>query len=578
MPALLNVTGLNCAFDYYPSSFSTGGRALMGLQAANEGFLRAFLRHGHLTSHVAQVRTRQEAESFTALVAEVCGSDREVAHVRPDDQQALEQVGALLHPFPGFGPLAWNRNFRSPAAYSLLGITHTTATQAVMDSIGNLAISPIQSWDAVVCTSSAVRQSYEAVLEFWDDHLRRRLGARQIPRPQLPIIPLGVDTSRITPATSDSRQRWRSQLNIPAEAFVVLWVGRFNHAAKAHPIPAYLALERLAQRLDQPVVYLQSGWFANEAIQQAFQQAAHRWAPSVTHLFVDGREPQTRQSIWHAADVFLSLSDNLQETFGLTPIEAMAAQLPVVVSDWDGYRDTVRDGVDGFRIPTTMPGPGHGRDLSQAFCAQTLSYDHYCAVTCQSVAVDLEATVQALERLALHPSLRRELGSAGRQRALDTYEWAVVINQYCQLLAELAERRSKAILHDPSLAQPPSPPAPLRGDPYAIFAGYPTASLDGSTRLRLAAEWQGMAGNDELQAQLEALHRDRLHHFAAPWRLPIERTRQLLALVQDQPGITLDQAVQQMGITSTGDDLARLQATVGWLLKLSLLMPSLRAQ
>ena len=28
----------------------------------------------------------------------------------------------------------------------------------------------------------------------------------------------------------------------------------------------------------------------------------------------------------------------------------MAAGLPVVVSDWDGYRDTVRDGVDGFRI------------------------------------------------------------------------------------------------------------------------------------------------------------------------------------------------------------------------------------
>ena len=41
----------------------------------------------------------------------------------------------------------------------------------------------------------------------------------------------------------------------------------------------------------------------------------------------------------------MSLADNIQETFGLTPVEAMAAGLPCVMSDWDGYRDTVRDGV-----------------------------------------------------------------------------------------------------------------------------------------------------------------------------------------------------------------------------------------
>ena len=63
-------------------------------------------------------------------------------------------------------------------------------------------------------------------------------------------------------------------------------------------------------------------------------------------------------------DIFCSLSDNIQETFGITPIEAMSAGLPVVVSDWDGYRDTVRDGIDGFRVPTQMPPPGYGDELA----------------------------------------------------------------------------------------------------------------------------------------------------------------------------------------------------------------------
>ena len=30
----------------------------------------------------------------------------------------------------------------------------------------------------------------------------------------------------------------------------------------------------------------------------------------------------------------------------------MAAGVPLVVSDWNGYRDLVRNGIDGFRVPT----------------------------------------------------------------------------------------------------------------------------------------------------------------------------------------------------------------------------------
>ena len=45
----------------------------------------------------------------------------------------------------------------------------------------------------------------------------------------------------------------------------------------------------------------------------------------------------------------------------------MTAGLACVVSDWDGYRDTVVDGETGIRIPTWMPGAGTGAALADAY-------------------------------------------------------------------------------------------------------------------------------------------------------------------------------------------------------------------
>jgi starch synthase len=50
-------------------------------------------------------------------------------------------------------------------------------------------------------------------------------------------------------------------------------------------------------------------------------------------------------------------------SFRYQALEAMAADLPAVVANWDGYKDAVRDGIDGFRIPTLI-GAGLGGDHS----------------------------------------------------------------------------------------------------------------------------------------------------------------------------------------------------------------------
>src|SRR5207247_206243 len=111
---------------------------------------------------------------------------------------------------------------------------------------------------------------------------------------------------------------------IDDDEVVVLFVGRLSFHAKAHPFPMYEGLSRAARAAGRKVRLLCAGWAVDAAIMRAFVDGARAFAPNVRTDFLDGNNPQVRYAIWHAADLFTSLSDNIQETFGLAVVEALA--------------------------------------------------------------------------------------------------------------------------------------------------------------------------------------------------------------------------------------------------------------
>lgn len=549
----------NCAIDYYPATYATASPNLMGVNSANEGLLDAFVRHAQVDTYYCHVRNDAEYQDFRARLQRLGKGDRPHGAIRNGDAAGLAKAGAMFHPAPGFGPQAWVRRFGSCRAYSLTGVTHTTATDRVMDSIGNLLVAPVQPWDAVICTSSVVRRTYDRVLSDWCDYLGQKFGKRPEPAVQLPVIPLGVNTDAFapTPERRKAGAEFRARYKAGPDDIVVLWVGRMNALAKAHPTPSYLALERMAQRLKgrRKVIFVQAGWFHHDRVRDAFHDAARRFAPSVTHVFADGRAPDVRSSIWFAADVFLSLSDNIQETFGLTPIEAMAAGLPVVVSDWDGYRDTVRDGIDGYRIPTWMPDEGNGADLAREFAAGNLIYDVYTGATCQSIAVDVEACAEALVRLAEDADLRARMGEAGRERAVGVYDWRHVIAAYQDLWGELSRIRDDAAKLAPRAADAPA--FPLRGDPFGVFGSYPTHAMTDATLVRVS-EVTAAARLDELRASPLTDYALRFQADAASSKAVLDRLAKGAAPVGDLLG------------ARTGVEAVALRRSIAFMAKMGL--------
>src|SRR5262249_48546986 len=143
----------------------------------------------------------------------------------------------------------------------------------------------------------------------------------------------------------------------------------------------------------------------------------------------------------------------------------------------DGYRDTVRDGVDGFRIPTLLAPASCGGELAQRYDLGTDSYDRYVGHVSQCTAVDVQECAQAYGRLIENAALRRSMGEAARRRAEECFDWRVIIAAYQELWQELAARRQ------PALPKPrrTGTANPLREDPLTLFGGYASEQLTPST-------------------------------------------------------------------------------------------------
>lgn len=369
---------------------------------------------------------------------------------------------------------------------SLVGVTHSLCSTAAMESLGGLLTAPVRDWDALVCTSPTARGVVTGVLDRYGEYLLERFGAGAVlpARPQLPVIPLGVDCDGMDAVVSvRGRVDWRARLGIGEGDAVVLSVGRLSLHAKAHPLPLFTACERASKATGRRVVLILAGQFPNDPVRDAFQQLARTIAPGVRVVFMDGTREETPRDLWQVADVFCSLPDNIQETFGLAVVEAMAAGLPCVVSDWDGHRALVRDGVDGFLVETVTVSSEGGANIASRYAQRADDYNQMVGHVSQSVAVDVDAATAAFVRLFSSGDLGREMGRSARERARSAFDWRVVVACYDALFTEISARRRAASKGESRGS------VPLAGDPFEVFASYPSRVLGDDAWVEVSGAW-----------------------------------------------------------------------------------------
>lgn len=557
------ISGTNAAILFEPTSYDIQVAKVMGRNVAGATFLEGFVRHAEVDRYVGLTIGNDAGGIFRRRIAQITEGDparsaRRVDTLAPNSLEALASVGALYLPDPQIARFAEDRRRLDQRAYSLCGITHTISSTGAMALLCDVLTAPVQAWDAIIFTSKSVRDAGLRQIEHHADYLEQRIGARPVNPIQTPIIPLGVDVARFDRLSRDgaARSSLRNRIGAADEDVVLLFFGRLVFHAKAHPVPMYLGLERAARRLAAKGVRLhlvQTGHFPNQAAEDSYRDGAAQFCKSVAVHFLDGSDPALADASWAAADIFVSLSDNIQESFGITPVEAMAAGLPCVVSDWDGYRDTVVDGETGIRVPTWMPPAGTGAGFADSYGRGSITYDLYIGFTSQATAVDVPAFAAAVEALATDPERRRSMGEAGRRRAREVYDWSRLIGQYQALWADLEARRRAAAEIAPSTWTARNS---RLTDPFDVFAGH--ASVTGTIDTELRIDPEGPA-----VAELLAL---KCNTFAANALVDADGMMALVEAVRGGAG-TVRACLERI----PPEQRVRAVRTLGWLLKYGVL-------
>jgi D-inositol-3-phosphate glycosyltransferase len=480
-------------FSFFHPQGQVGlGQNFFGKDVANLELLRAMAQHGGFEQlDVLSVNTATEAHLREALLADPADPIRLVPGSILNGRPARE-AGALLRGQPDLQNLAWLRRITGgDRSYSLIGLIHTLAPPTIRQTIANAMLAPTHAWDAIICTSPSVRDATVEMFDAWGEYLAERSDGKPPPRPALPVIPLGVEAQRFAGLADrgDARAKVRAQLGLGDADVLVLWVGRLSFFEKAFPQAMFQAVQQARAETGLNIHFVLAGWFPGENDRGFYEEAARLHAPGAPIRFLDGNDRTMVGELWAGADIFMSLVDNIQETFGITPVEAMAAGLPVVVSDWDGYRFTVRDGHDGFLIPT-LGGPtsGLGVTMVERHLFSMATYQRYVGEVAQYTAVHAGRAGKAIAELARSPDLRRRMGASGRERVRAMFDWPVVARQIAALADEMGEIRRAS--PDPVMRRPGDP---VRGDPFVNFAGFPTQVLGAD--LRIAAT-PGVSGAD----------------------------------------------------------------------------------
>ena len=461
---------------------------VLGRGVANRSFLHELFTQNLFDEYHFFLRHSDEGEALRRFAREnhpelLAGKKIRIMG-RPDLLQALARThyhcfhlsDCINYP----AHLARLRNAVAPLIFPITSVTHSLSyTRYGKEFLAHLWQGNTPR-DVVVATSETAREAVNA----YHAEMARAYGMAtdSYSPPKVEVLPLGVNLGDFIPPSPEEKAAFRSEWSVPKDSVALLVFARLSHTSKLDALPLLRALRRAAAKplsLNSFTLVLAGAHDEREDgdyVKKLLDLARNL---GIKTLAVCNPDNAMRRILFSLADIFVSPVDNYQETFGLSILEAGAMGLPVVASDFDGYRSLVEHERTGLLVPTTGP---RQSDLLDILGNLLMDNQHHL-LAAQSLAVDVPALAGAVRNLALSPDLRSGMGVRGRERVLREFSWRSVVERYVRLWDELWEKpvseQERERLR--TVAHPQHPPL------SRVFRGYPTGTLDREAQLRWSA-------------------------------------------------------------------------------------------
>jgi glycosyltransferase involved in cell wall biosynthesis len=454
----------------------------MGKPIANKDFMLALLTHGALDSYRFYYLDEEDLAAGRASLEDCLPADRLARIAYATQSQLAEDAEAgeidILHQGDFTFHAPYLMEYRAGATgaqpFAISGLTHSLDGVKIQARLIDMLLAGPRPCDAIVCTSDCARRMLRAAFSGIAENFKARFGAALPEPPQLVHIPLGIaDDFEQMP----ERGQCRAALGFDDGELVLLCLGRFSARRKMDLGPMLECLQYLRALGALPPFTLILAGGGSQSDVALTRDIVETLGLGDCVRIEANHDFAAKRQLYGAADIFVSLVDNYQETFGLTVIEAMAHGLPAIVSEFNGYRELVHDGETGFRVPTyASADEAPWQSLAGVLDPSLLGFYRG-----QKVAFDFKRFAEALTALAGNAELRREMGGRAKRLSRE-YLWSRLIPRY----EEMWRLQHETALKTNGDAPPNSAPPLLVPDHQRVFGHYASRVLDGQTQVRVS--------------------------------------------------------------------------------------------
>ncbi len=431
--------------------WSPPGDESIGTQTFYNSFIRALVGHPGVSASfftdcgvLETERTAVLSEVGTSLSALGLGAATSVAPSVEIPDALGSRIDVFHNPLyeasTGFFDVIRARSLgpaTTPVTWNVHALTHPYFGQ---NNVFPILFSGARPYDSCICPSRATQRALRNVFSTMKQALARDFATKNLDEPRVDWVPHGIDTEEFGRVDG----RWaRRVLKVPPDAFVLMFCGRLTPFDKADLLPLLESVARLRRKHPRErLVLLLAGKFPNEHVQELVWQHARTLGFDEHALLIRSLRAEMRSLLFGVADLFVSPADSNVETFGLSVLEALAAGVPQVVSDWSGYRDLVVHEQTGFLVPTSWaPCDQDHRPWAHigSNAPGNLPWQRTGLLFGQTVGVDFGLFETAISTLVTNAALRRRFGEASRKRAATEFSWRRSLTSYAQLWAELRD-------------------------------------------------------------------------------------------------------------------------------------------